>query len=454
VNRNYAYLLRFYIQLADYAVLNLLFLLAVFIRYKTDWLDVFSSNNYIALLLFTNLTWMVISNSIRYYRVPRIGVGWKKRLLFFAQLIFFHVLLMLAFNGIIKTYYSRLFFIYLYALVVVFIPLTELLVRLVIRWYQHQKGISNRIVFLGNEDGIKDLTYYFQNLDGDKRDREVILIEDVNENIEEVILALHREKSINELFVSPVSVPPMIVRQLNGLCENNLIRIRLVMDYPRLVSKPLEIVNYDSISVVNVPITPLDEPGNKMLKRFFDMIFSLFVVVFVLSWLFPIVALLIKLSSKGPVIFKQLRTGADNREFPCFKFRTMRINSEANTVQATQNDPRITKIGHFLRKTSLDEFPQFINVLRGEMSVVGPRPHMLKHTKEYSQLVGNFMQRHAIRPGVTGLAQVKGYRGEITHYELLANRVKYDRFYVENWSLALDLKIIVRTMMAIFKPHL
>lgn len=184
------------------------------------------------------------------------------------------------------------------------------------------------------------------------------------------------------------------------------------------------------------------------------MIFSLFVVIFILSWLFPIVALLIKLSSKGPVIFTQLRTGADNREFPCYKFRTMRVNNEANTVQATQNDPRITKVGHFLRKTSLDEFPQFINVLRGEMSVVGPRPHMLKHTEEYSQLVGNFMQRHAIRPGVTGLAQVKGYRGEITNYELLANRVKYDRFYVENWSLALDIKIIIRTVMAIFKPHL
>lgn len=454
MNRNYAYLLRFYIQLADYAVLNLLFVIAVYIRYQAAWIEVFTNNNFVALLLFTNLTWMVISNSTRYYRAPRIGLNWKKRLLLFAQLIFFHVLLMLAFNGIIKTYYSRLFFIYLYSLIVVAVPLTELLVRAIIRWYQHQKGISNRLVFLGNEDGIKELTYYFQNLDGDKRDREVILIEEIGSDIEEQILKMHREKSINELFMSPVSVPAALLRKLNALCENNLIRIRLVMDYPKLASKPLEIINYDSISVVNVPITPLDEPGSKMLKRFFDMIFSLFVVIFILSWLFPIVALLIKLSSKGPVIFTQLRTGADNREFPCYKFRTMRVNNEANTVQATQNDPRITKVGHFLRKTSLDEFPQFINVLRGEMSVVGPRPHMLKHTEEYSQLVGNFMQRHAIRPGVTGLAQVKGYRGEITNYELLANRVKYDRFYVENWSLALDIKIIIRTVMAIFKPHL
>jgi putative colanic acid biosynthesis UDP-glucose lipid carrier transferase len=130
----------------------------------------------------------------------------------------------------------------------------------------------------------------------------------------------------------------------------------------------------------------------------------------------------------------------------------MRLNDMAHTKQATQDDPRITRLGRFLRNTSLDELPQFINVLRGEMSVVGPRPHMLKHTEEYSRLVGEFMQRHAIRPGVTGLAQVKGYRGEITHFEHLSNRIKYDRFYVENWSLALDLKIILLTIITVFRP--
>jgi len=454
LNRNYAYLLRFYIRIADYAVLNLLFLLAVVLRFNADWIAVFTSNNYVALVLFINLAWVVITNSLRYYQTPRLGVKWKRRLLLFAQLVFFHVLLMLAFNGVIKTYYSRLFFIYFYSLVVVLMPLTEMLVRRIIRWYQHQKGINNRLVFLGSEDGMKDLVYYFENLDADIHNREVILLDPVPANPEEEILRLHREKPINELFMSPVSVPADQVRKLNALCENNLIRIRLVIDYPRLVNKPLELIDYDSVPVVNVPITPLDEPGNKMVKRLFDMVFSLLVTIFLLSWLFPIIALLVKLSSKGPVIFTQLRTGADNREFPCFKFRTMHQNSEADTLQATENDPRITAIGRFLRKTSLDEFPQFINVLRGEMSVVGPRPHMLKHTEEYSQLVGNFMQRHAIRPGVTGLAQVKGYRGEITHYEKLANRVKYDKFYVENWSLMLDLKIIVRTVVAIFQPHL
>ena len=131
----------------------------------------------------------------------------------------------------------------------------------------------------------------------------------------------------------------------------------------------------------------------------------------------------------------------------------MKQNAEADLKQATKNDDRITKVGHFLRKTSLDELPQFINVLKGEMSIVGPRPHMLKHTEQYRELVGNFMQRHAIKPGITGLAQVKGYRGEIDDYSLLQNRVRFDRFYVNNWTLFFDVKIIIKTVLTIFKDH-
>jgi len=173
----------------------------------------------------------------------------------------------------------------------------------------------------------------------------------------------------------------------------------------------------------------------------------------VLSWLFPVIAIAIKLTSKGPVFFKQKRTGLGNKEFNCWKFRSMTVNKDSDKIQATKGDKRITTVGRFLRRSSLDEFPQFINVFLGEMSVVGPRPHMLKHTEEYSQLIGNFMNRHAIKPGITGLAQVKGYRGEIDSPDLLSNRVRLDTFYVNNWSLYLDVKIVFFTMFGIFNDH-
>jgi lipopolysaccharide/colanic/teichoic acid biosynthesis glycosyltransferase len=173
--------------------------------------------------------------------------------------------------------------------------------------------------------------------------------------------------------------------------------------------------------------------------------------VLVFSWLYPIIAIAIKLNSRGPVFFRQRRTGQNNQEFWCFKFRTMHINDEADHKQASRNDSRITAVGAFLRRTSLDELPQFLNVLRGEMSIVGPRPHMLKHTEEYSKVIGKFMARHFVKPGVTGLAQSKGYRGETKDIIDMKNRVKLDRFYIENWSFLLDIKIIIQTIFELLR---
>lgn len=181
-------------------------------------------------------------------------------------------------------------------------------------------------------------------------------------------------------------------------------------------------------------------------KRVFDMVFAVLVAVALLSWLVPIVAMLIKLESKGPVFFKQLRTGKDGQAFYCFKFRSMRVNADSDTKQASRGDARVTKVGAYLRKTSLDELPQFFNVLFGEMSIVGPRPHMLAHTEEYSQAIHNFMDRHTGMPGITGLAQVSGYRGETRELSAMSKRVNADIYYLQNQSLWLDVKIILLTV--------
>lgn len=191
---------------------------------------------------------------------------------------------------------------------------------------------------------------------------------------------------------------------------------------------------------------------DEAVKRNFDILFSFLVLVLLLSWLIPLIAILIKLDSRGPVFFKQLRTGKHGKPFYCLKFRSMAPNTDSDHRQATHNDNRVTRVGAFLRKTSLDELPQFINVLLGEMSVVGPRPHMLKHTEDYSQVIDNFMDRHIVMPGITGWAQVSGHRGETTETAAMANRVKADIWYMENWTLLLDLQIVLLTVNC-FKGH-
>jgi lipopolysaccharide/colanic/teichoic acid biosynthesis glycosyltransferase len=196
--------------------------------------------------------------------------------------------------------------------------------------------------------------------------------------------------------------------------------------------------------------------GNSVLKRSFDIIVSLFVIIFFLSWMVPLIGLLIKLESRGPVFFKQLRSGYNNRSFWCYKFRSMYVNKSSDELQATKGDNRITPIGAFLRKTSIDEFPQFINVLKGEMSIVGPRPHMLFHTEYYGTQINNYMKRLTVRQGLTGWAQVKGYRGETSDIRFMQDRVDHDLWYVHNWSFWLDVKIIAMTFMDIFqlKSHI
>lgn len=183
-------------------------------------------------------------------------------------------------------------------------------------------------------------------------------------------------------------------------------------------------------------------------KRAFDFFASVFLFITVFSWLFPLIGIIIKLDSKGPVFFKQLRHGKDNVPFYCYKFRSMHENGEADTRQATKDDARITRIGGFLRRSSLDELPQFINVLIGEMSIVGPRPHTIPMNHKFSEEIDNFMYRHTVKPGITGLAQAKGFRGETKDFYDIYSRCKLDIFYIDNWSPILDIKIIIWTIFS------
>lgn len=231
--------------------------------------------------------------------------------------------------------------------------------------------------------------------------------------------------------------------------QNNLKTVKFLPEEEVFVRNQ-NVEYYDYIPVLSIYRTYLDDPITKIIKRLFDIVFSILVIFLLLSWLVPLLAILIKIESKGPVFFKQGRPGIDEREFFCFKFRSMMVN-HTTEKEASKNDPRVTRIGRFIRKTSLDEMPQFLNVLIGDMSVVGPRPHLWSQNKAYGHRIKKYMMRHYVKPGITGLAQVKGCRGEIENDEEMKSRIKYDIFYIENWSLIMDIKIIFQTVINIFK---
>jgi putative colanic acid biosynthesis UDP-glucose lipid carrier transferase len=258
------------------------------------------------------------------------------------------------------------------------------------------------------------------------------------------------ENRIDEIYCSVSELKNDEMAELINFADNNLKTLKFLPDNKNIYSKKLKFEYYDYLPILSLRDIPLHNPINAFLKRAFDVLFSLVVIFGLLLWIAPILALLIRLESRGPVFFVQTRTGFDNIEFQCFKFRSMAINRNADEVQAGKNDMRVTTIGKFLRKTSIDELPQFYNVLFGNMSVVGPRPHMLKHTDEYASKVDKYMLRHFVKPGITGLAQVRGYRGEIERDSDIQGRIKFDIFYLENWSFFLDLKIIFQTILNVF----
>lgn len=231
----------------------------------------------------------------------------------------------------------------------------------------------------------------------------------------------------------------------------HMVRLYIIPDINGLDINNTNLVSFNGVPMIKSFSEPLEEKGNRIYKRIFDVVFSLTVLIFILSWLYPILAILIKLEDPGPVLFRQKRSGYLNREFYCLKFRSMKVNHEADIKIAYKNDTRITKTGRFLRKTSIDELPQFFNVLVGDMSVVGPRPHMVFQTNLYSELVKKYMIRHFTKPGITGWAQVMGSRGEIRDISDMEQRVEKDIWYIRHWSLMLDFKIVFLTIMNIIK---
>jgi len=447
----------FVIALSELILLNIAFRLAY---YKQISHHLVISDYYFTLLGVFNLAWVVAAFVNKIDKIERFADDGY--IIFnLVKSFFIHAFFILAYIVSFQVFdYSRLFLMYTYGIAAILTIAFRFTFLYIIKNFGNLGLKSKKVVIIGTGDSGLALHNYFNTYKYFGYRFMGFFDNDIsNPNIDEnqVQGDLNKLKNycttegIDEVyFTLPLHENKLLIQELHKFTDDECIYFKMVPEFKLVGHKELNFIFYDSIPVMTIRKDPLGYTFNKIIKRVFDIVFSFFVISCIFPFIFPIIAIAIKLESKGPIFFKQLRPGKRNQLFECFKFRTMRVNKNTE-LQATKNDSRITKTGAFLRKTSLDELPQFFNVLMGDMSVVGPRPNMVNQLKTYSKLIDKYTVRHFVTPGITGYAQVNGFRGETQELELMEKRVEYDVKYIENWSLLLDVKIIFQTVFNIFK---
>lgn len=416
----------------------------------------------VLLFIFSITIWYISSRIFLLYGEITI-FSFSQEMTVFLRHLATHLLLLifLIFLLFENSHQFRSHILYYHVLILITLPFEKYLYRVLVAFVRKQYKYEKSILLVGTgplatnfyKTGIlnNNLTYNLVGVIDDVEHHSfngkflggIHQLPDIiqKKNVDEVILALPNDETEKIDYVI-------------DLCEKNKKRVSVVQDFGRAGS--VTVTNYAGFPVVGLRYFPLDDAENKFFKRLFDIIFSGLFLLFVYSWLAPIIALLIKLNSKGPVLFKQERWGLNNKKIVCYKFRTMYTDlgegeNNSGFKQVRKNDMRVTAIGKFLRKTSLDEIPQFINVFGGSMSVVGPRPHPIPLSLESKDVVQNYMLRHLVKPGITGWAQVNGSRGETSHPDAMRKRVNFDLWYIENWSFWLDGQIILQTVVNLIK---
>lgn len=397
--------------------------------------------------LFISVSWFVIAANLGFYEVYRytkvisiLNCALKQGILFML------ICLALAFFDSENSSFHRI--VLFTSVSLFFILIIKLCIYYFLKKYRVLFGGNFRtVILLGNSKSVEPLKQFFtENPDyGYKLERVFDLEKDKVRKFRESF-AFVLEHKIDEMYCSMSDLTQNQINEIVYFADNNLKTLKFIPDEKQILSRNFTFEYYNYIPVISLRNILLDDTLNKVIKRGFDILFSVVVILGLLSWLSLILAIFIKWESKGPLFFIQKRNGLNYKEFNCYKFRSMELNDEADLNQVSKNDIRVTTVGQFIRKTSIDELPQFLNVLFGDMSVVGPRPHMVSHTEMYALKVDKFMVRHFIKPGITGLAQTKGFRGEVETDKDIINRVKFDIFYLENWSILLDIKIIFNTI--------
>ncbi|NQX39678.1 putative colanic acid biosysnthesis UDP-glucose lipid carrier transferase [Pedobacter steynii] len=453
----YLYLLKYILPITDLVMLNLVYVLSY---YLTEYLGkTVSYELWQHYMVVCNLMWMFNTVIFGLYtdygsrRLERIyrgtwrsialhGIGFALYLLFSRDIEF-----------------SRTFLVVFYALLVGAFVLNRFLGTAFQFLLVQRFNVNKKVALIGVNPTGRRLAHYLDNqynidfygyLDDGSR-----IYADENGNLPTRFISKMVAAALSGVKDIYVSLEPHRMSEVKTFLEvadKHCLRVKFIPDMATTLATPYTISYVgDEFPVISLRTEPLESVSNRFKKRAFDIIFSLGVIIFLMSWLYPLIAILIKLQSKGPVLFKQQRSGRNDEPFWCYKFRSMKVNNDSDKKQATKDDNRITPIGKFLRKSSLDELPQFFNVLLGNMSVVGPRPHMLSHTEEYRAIINQFMVRHFLKPGITGWAQVNGFRGETKEDGAMQKRVQHDIWYLENWTAMLEVKIVFMTVINMIK---
>lgn len=451
-NTRYLYLLRFILAFSDVVLINICFFIGFYLSDKYG--SHIPENVYKNNILICNMIWLSCAAMLRLYSEDTI-----RKLEFIYRRtwrsVALHAVIFIFYLFFTNTDVSRNFMVSFYCLMVSGFLVSRFTGTAIETILSKYFSIRRPVAVLGmNEGAIKFAAYleqqksfHFRGFLGEEGlyvDEDGELLPSTSEQ-----LKIAAKSGVKDVYVSLTPERIGYAADLLKEAEKQCVRLKFV---PDLTSTAAAFnVNYmGEFPILSVRNEPLENVQNRFKKRIFDIVFSSLVIVFVLSWLYPILALIIKIQSPGPVLFKQLRSGRDNQPFWCYKFRSMKINGKEEK-QATKNDSRTTSIGKFMRRTSLDELPQFFNVLFGDMSVVGPRPHMLNHTEKYRAIIDQYMVRQFLKPGITGWAQVNGLRGETKQDYLMKKRVEYDIWYMERWSVMLDVRIVFMTVLNVFK---
>lgn len=372
------------------------------------------------------------------------------------KMVAVHALCFMSFMNFMHARLNWEIYVTFYAFLAMIMPLWNIITRRIIKHFRRRGRNSVRIVIIGaNQTGQRlahemrnDAGFGYRILGFFDKERPRDFPEKYIGPIDSLAKFV-RDNHVQEIYFTLAGENHEALTRVVKIADDALIPFFYVPQISKYIRRNFAIQNIGAMPVLTLLRNPLKDPLNSAIKRTFDFAFST-VFLIVSPIIFIPVAIGIKMSSPGPVFFRQKRTGYRGNEFSCLKFRTMRVNATADSAQATEDDPRKTRFGDFLRRTSIDELPQFINVWLGQMSVVGPRPHMIKHTEEYSRLINKYMVRHIVKPGITGWAQVNGYRGLTDEVWKMEKRVEHDVWYIEHWNFFLDLKIVVRTVINAF----
>lgn len=405
-------------------------------------------------LTYISISWLFISYYTKYYNIYRYTHISKLVTLSLSQIFIFSLAYLSYFSVFREGEIIDNQFL-IYGLLISTVLFFKFFIFYLLKKYRSEGKNYRNIVLFGNSKSAKKIETLFH----EKNDlgyRFVGFFSEVNSKSKSYLGTYKKsfdyilQNSIDEVYCDSSEITMGQLKLVREFAEKNKLDFRLMPENKAVYSKDLILEYYGTTPILKPKPLPFEKFETHIIKRVFDIIFSFFICLIILSWLLPILWIMIRLDSKGSLFFIQKRDGLNGKQFNCYKLRSMKSNSNSDKMSTTKNDKRVTKVGAFLRKTSLDEMPQFFNVLKGDMSVVGPRPHVNFQTKKYVNEVTNYTIRNSVKPGITGLAQISGYRGEVIKKSDIENRVRLDIFYIENWSFFLDIKIITQTFFNTF----